>query len=419
MLDQIIENIIQKIRKEVVQPGMEDIPLTYLFTRNIPESIKHFFDQEVELWIREEYEKFTNSERFNYDLPEVQMLLDKIFDTLKQTATFSLNQFNLLLERAIKLQANFLIRPQKTLTQFLFKDAPVITTIQVHDMLKYFNEFTYYHKALTDFFNIKYLREISFKQFQEVIAAIDRQMFTKSPVATAMHVVEVINNFINEGRMQPSDKISTHIILMAFEDRQLDDFSMVVKKEINKGVTSLSLKELEKLLKNSLGGSAAVTPLETAANSLAVDEIEVVEAEIPATETEEPKDAYEEEMDEREAVAQPKEKSTNTAAEQLASIVAEKIKADQLADLNNMIGRWQRRKFIKKLFRKNEKEYESFIQLLNRTPTWKEASNVIDSYFYENGLNPYAKESLEFTDLVYTRFFPKDDTFQKKENSHF
>ncbi|MCB0265108.1 MAG: hypothetical protein KDH98_18325, partial [Calditrichaeota bacterium] len=99
MLDQIIENIIQKIRKEVVQPGMGDIPLTYIFTRNIPDSIKHFFDQEVELWIREESEKFSASERFDYDVPEVQMLLDKIFDTLKQTATFNLNQFNLLLER--------------------------------------------------------------------------------------------------------------------------------------------------------------------------------------------------------------------------------------------------------------------------------------------------------------------------------
>jgi hypothetical protein len=418
MLDQIIENIIQKIRKEVVQPGMNDIPLTYLFTRNIPESIKHFFDQEVELWIREEYDKFTNSERFNYDLPEVQMLLDKIFDTLKQTATFSINQFNLLLERAIKLQANFLIRPQKTLTQFLFKDAPVITTIQVHDMLKYFNEFNYYHKALTDFFNIKYLREISFNQFQEVIAAIDRQMFTKSPVATAMHVVKVINKFINEGRLQPSDKISTHIVLMAFEDRHLDDFAAVVKREIERGVTAVTLSELERMLKDSLEVPAApVTPLETAAKTLAVEEIEVVEAEIPVTEPDEPEDAYEEEIEAAEAQAEVQ--STNTAAEQLANIVAEKIKADHLADLNDMIGRWQRRKFIKKIFRKDESEYESFIRLLNRTPTWKEASNVIDSYFYENGLNPYAKESLEFTDLVYTRYFPKDDTFQKKESSHF
>ena len=123
MLDQIIDNIIQKIRAEVVQKGMNDIPLTYIFTRNIPDSIKHFFDQEVEIWIREERDKFGSSERFDYEMPEVQMLIDKVFDILKQTATFHINQFNRLLERAIKLQANYLIRPHQTLTQFLFKDS--------------------------------------------------------------------------------------------------------------------------------------------------------------------------------------------------------------------------------------------------------------------------------------------------------
>ena len=172
MLDQIIDNIIQKIRQEVVQQGMDDIPLMYILTRNIPHSVKHFFDQEVEIWIREESEKISSSERFDYEMPEVQMLMDKIFDTLKQTATFHINQFNRLLERAIKLQANYLIRPHQTLTQFLFKDSSVITTIEIYDMLKYFDKFQYYKDALTDYFNLKYLREISQNQFEELILSL-------------------------------------------------------------------------------------------------------------------------------------------------------------------------------------------------------------------------------------------------------
>ena len=95
MLDQTIENIKQKIRKEIIQPGMDNIPLNYILTRNIPEAIKHFFNQEVEIWLRDEAEKFSSSDRFDYDTPEIQMLVDQIFDNLKQTATFSMNKFNL------------------------------------------------------------------------------------------------------------------------------------------------------------------------------------------------------------------------------------------------------------------------------------------------------------------------------------
>ena len=43
MLDQVIDNIIAKIHKEVVTPQMDQIPLNYLMTRNIPNSVKHFF----------------------------------------------------------------------------------------------------------------------------------------------------------------------------------------------------------------------------------------------------------------------------------------------------------------------------------------------------------------------------------------
>ncbi|MFQ5585161.1 MAG: hypothetical protein ACE5GL_12065, partial [Calditrichia bacterium] len=115
MLDQIIENINEKIRKEVLTPGIESISLNYIMSRNIPEFIKHFFNQEVEIWLREEGDKFTAGERFSYDAPEIQMYIDKILDLLKQTATFSVNQFNRLLERSVKLEASYLIRPHQTL----------------------------------------------------------------------------------------------------------------------------------------------------------------------------------------------------------------------------------------------------------------------------------------------------------------
>jgi len=154
MLENIVDVLIKKVKDAVVSDAnMQEIPLAYLMTREIPESVKHFFDQEVELWLREEEEKFASNDRFDYDMPEVRMLIDRIFDNLKQNARFDLNKFNQLLERAVKLEMNYLIEPHRTLTQFIFKDSPIVSTMDVYDTLKYFFRYEYYKDAISDYFN--------------------------------------------------------------------------------------------------------------------------------------------------------------------------------------------------------------------------------------------------------------------------
>ena len=178
MLENIVDVLIKRVKELVVtDPNMKNIPLAYLMTRSIPDSVKHFFDQEVELWIREEEEKFTSNERFDYDMPEVRMNIDKIFDVLKQNANFHITKFNQLLERALKLEMNYLIEPQRTLTQFIFKDSPIVSTMEVYDTLKYFFRYNYYKDAISDYFNTKYLHEISQDQFKDLMEQIDEKIF--------------------------------------------------------------------------------------------------------------------------------------------------------------------------------------------------------------------------------------------------
>ena len=58
MLENMVESMIKRIKDEVVSdPNMNEVPLAYLMTKEIPDSVKHFLDQEVELWIREEEEE--------------------------------------------------------------------------------------------------------------------------------------------------------------------------------------------------------------------------------------------------------------------------------------------------------------------------------------------------------------------------
>ncbi len=516
MLDEIIDVFIDRIRKKVLaNEKMTSVPLAYLMTLDIPQSIKHFFDQEVELWIREEEEKFTSSDRFNYDLPEIRVLIDQIFDLLKQTAQFNLPKFNQLLERAVKLQMNFVIEPHRTLTQFLFKDRPVISTIEVYDTLKYFFQFEYYKEAISEYFNTKYLKTISQDQFVELLNKIDEKVFGENRVEMTLKALKTIMNFLSEAQGTKVTSLPVNVLYAALRDRNLTDLVEKIEKaqkeiQLNElsfdmiesilfgrlnqpedapaekvefdAIESLEEEEIEVPVDDiDVGETSAEIPIEEAPEEEELEEEEeeyeeealtlegeeeMPEGEIPLEEEEapeevkagpeyqpqEPVSTYREEPpeinEEQEAAieAEPEAETTrkevqepqseieesyeepveeepkvSRVAEDLAEHLARQIASEgPLEDLHNMIKGRTRKKIIKKLFKKNEQAFNEFIDKLNEIKTWKEASHFIDDTFYEMNINPYSKEAIMFSDIVYMRYFPKDKYMdQHLEDDHF
>lgn len=484
MLENIVDALINRVRDEVVQDeNMTNIPLGYLGTRNIPDSVKHFFDQEVEIWIREEEEKFSATDKFDYDMPEVRMLIDKIFDVLKQNANFHITKFNQLLERAVKLEMNYLISPHRTLTQFIFKNSQIVSTMEVYDTFKYFFRYEYYKIAISDYFNTKYMREISQDQFKDLMDQIDNKAFSENKFEMALKTVKAIVGFVGEAIEEQVDVISLEVLKVAFEDRNLSDYSQLIEDLQNSGQNEITLSDLENLLREGSAGKpveTAVAPesksiieeledIEESKPSVEVEGIDLKEMEVvPETDLDEEieEDEEEEELEEETATTglkfhddeeievtpeaetdldqeepaeepveetevlpekpvvetppapqPPKPAKSGAVADELANFVASKIKSDSpLEDINNFITGKNRKRIIKKLYKRKEDHFIKFISLLNEQTNWKEASVVIDEEFYQKGINPYSKEALLFSDLIYMRFFPKDKYVGEQSN---
>jgi len=435
MEEEILDIFIKRIEQKVItDEKMTVIPLAYLMTRDIPDSVKHFFDQEVELWIREEEEKFTSNERFDYDMPEVRMLIDQIFDRLKQNATFSRSKFHQLLERAVKLEMNYLIEPHRTLTQFLFKDSPRISTMEVYDTLKYFFRYEYYKNAISDYFNMKYLREISQDQFVDLINQIDEKAFAENRLETTLKTIKTIMDFLSEVLEKEVNTLKVSMLHAAFRDRNLEEYSALAKRVMDEtSISELSFADIEKMLRDGIIpgieetvkepteviGFEKIESIEESKPEVALEEIELQETTVAEMEEEEePEEEFEEEVEEEvetePEVAEEEEiveqvPVSGRVADDLADHVARQISSDSpLQDLHEMVKGRVRRKAIKKLFKKNESDFKAFIDELNTLGTWKEASRVIDEVFYERGINPYSKEAIALSDIIYLRFFPKD-----------
>ena len=432
MLESIVTQKIKKIAEMVIQPGMNEVPLAYLSTLDMPESVKHFFDQEVETWLAEEDIRLGTSERFDFENPEVRMLIDQIMDVLKQYGGFDQPTFHRILERAIKLELNYLIKPHQTLTQFIFKEGPKVTTIEVYNTLKYFFRLTYYKDALTDYFNQKYMQEITEPQFKELISEIDKRAFEANPVEFILKTLKAIIEFSNEGNEEQINTLTSQILISALEDRNFSDYAALVTRAESQGLEAFTLEQLEKMFSSGKTPSEdkeeaaqvvqeeketvvmEMTSIEEEKPAVEVSDIDVSEvvAPEPVIEEEEEEEDYEEEEEEEEVVTEeaPKEPvPVGGASTQLADQLAGQITgAGPLEELSSMISRRERRTFLKKLFKKDDAGYTDFIDEINSYNSWKDASIAIDDEFYQRQINPYSKEAISFSDICYRRFFPKD-----------
>ena len=408
MIDQVVDKYIDRIKNDVLNDQMRDVPLAYLMQKEIPKSIQHYFDQEVENWIIEEESKFESSDRFDYDTPEVRMKIDQIFDILKNTATFSMNKFNQLLERAIKLEKDFTIRPHWTMTNFIFKENDTVRTKEVNDTLRYFFVHDHYKEKLTEYFNLKYMQEINLEQFKVLIKEIDEKLFSSNPTDEAKKMLETIAHFISDADVDVK-VIPLDLIIMSFKDRKLDDLAKNFEQLVASGKSEVTLAEAIEFVEKGVD-----EPVEAEeAKEVKLDDIDVSDVAVQKEEEiEEDEDEEEEDEDEAEIEAEPAAVSSDDgydAGSALADVVKSNVSTGQpLDDLPTMINKSMRKKFIKKLFKKNEAAYTQLIDTLNSMSDWKEASVLIEDEFYNYEVNPYAKEALAFSDICYTRFFPND-----------
>ncbi len=439
-----IDNITLNLDKKIL--GREpSISLQDLKKRDIPSFIKNYFDRESEKWIREESSMFLSSGRFNYDMPEVRKKFDELYEILKNTAIFHRAKLHRVLEQAVKLQSNFLIQPERTMVQFIYRDDDVITPAEVMDSMKYFLDYEYYYKALEQYFKSNTMETISRAKFKNFIQQLDEKALSQNKTASAANVAAVIVGYLNLGRDKQSDMIDTEILVNAYQDRNLPEYVNAMKNAQSKKKDQISAGQLEAMFKSFLEtgdvepkAAAKPAPVKEAVAkyeekkevvstkdlSSLISQIEEFKEE--ETETASVDSFFEEEEDEdivlppqppmpevkkevKPAVEEkkPAEAGVSTA-DQLADHMARQIgQAEVLVDLNLLIEDKDKKVYIKKVFKKKDTEFFALITELNAVRSWKDANNIIEDAFYRLEVNPYQSEAIALTDAIYSRYFPK------------
>jgi hypothetical protein len=93
-------------------------------------------------------------------------------------------------------------------------------------------------------------------------------------------------------------------------------------------------------------------------------------------------------------------------AEPEPSVPVEQVIAE-FGDLGQQISDSDKKKYVKKLFQKNDEAFSRALVVLNGKPSWREASEYIDELFIKFDVDMYSRLAVKFTDDIYKRYAKK------------
>jgi hypothetical protein len=151
----------------------------------------------------------------------------------------------------------------------------------------------------------------------------------------------------------------------------------------------------------SLENEDQLKPAEELLGELDLDLDDFDEKETPQSSRHNDIPVVEDETPPQSSVREDQSAEDNAPSRPLEEVIAE------FGDLSQLIPAGEKKKYVKKLFQKDEESFNSAIKTLNGKATWREASEYIDELFIKHDVDMYSRLAVKFTDDVYKRYLNK------------
>lgn len=222
MFEREINALIQQIGREVLR-DRSTISLTdILHHEAIPARLKPFFETEVQWWLYNERLGRGANKRFDFEAPELASLLNYLEQVQMRHARFEREEFQSVLDSAVKLTFNYLCRPQTTLRWYIFRGQPTKPLREVMLRFGAFSDYGYFFTVFSEWVDRKCAERpgfdaISSVEFERVTRRIDDQILLSCTVEDLLGIMTPLFEFIGaDGRSIPIDAL-----IIFFDDKNI------------------------------------------------------------------------------------------------------------------------------------------------------------------------------------------------------
>ncbi len=383
------------------------------------------------------------SSNLKYDAAIVTQQVERLVTELQKQLSFEAAEVSGFLKDALIARVRFLVTPVQASENAIFQGHSSRAVPEIVRHLRGLGKYRYYADALEKYAVSKNIRFLSRGQFQLLMAEINNSLFSRDGLDNILKASALIIKEINALRGLTTENVPIDLLIVAFEDRGLNDFALALSVEKELGNSDIDLYSLRQVLNRFqiLRLKKGVVPEDENAaptgvtGQLIADAVREEESgeeinihAILAKNKREDTDSQKRAILERGVSDQTgddvelaelkpsdvtgqfvKEELVDGFREDTSAIkLADLVETDKLLLLDSLITDKDRKLMVKGIFSDQEKKLDELIHQINRAKTWKEAIAILDDCLSANEIDPYQKEAVRLSDLVYMRYYPPE-----------
>jgi hypothetical protein len=461
MFETIIESVLAQLQLKI-NPSQSRWSYFELTHKNSDEVIRKIFMLRYEEIFKVERTRILSSgedSKVQYNADSVIKSVDLLVDELKKNFFIPKSDIEKIIKDTLLVKLEYIIMPLATIEKLLYRDTSARSVTDIVIKFREFEKFRYYPDALEKYAHAKNITHLTKGQLRLLIAEINQSLFGQGNLDNVLKLCGLIMKEINDLQGRDTNSIGTDLLMKAFVDRSLRDFEVALNIEKELGSEQINIYGLRQVLNrfNILKEKKAVPAYESAKPDVEMPATEkkkdttdvIIEKVLKNDESGElidinqiiAKKTKKEPTDQLKAPTVSEMPKSNTEAvrkpimtpkiEKASDVTGEFIKeelvegfsddtsaiklsalkeSDQLVLLQTLITPKDEKIFMNAVFQNDTKDYHEFISSINRTKTWKEAIAVLDETLAAAKVDPYCKEAIRLSDIVYTRYYPPETT---------
>jgi len=377
--------------------------------------------------------------RFELEDNELHAQLRRLRDLLAERLVFDKNELRAAVAFVVRLNFDLITRPAAALESLLYRRSSSRQKTDIAVILEGFED-DHPFVACAQRFLMEYPDgPVTQEAFVALCRRAEREVYRVRPVPAVIADLQAYQKFCAAIGPAAAFRISHQTVLRMLRERSLHHLAENAASELSEQ-ESWSPPEIASILERCEADlelrAQLIEPTipppeaELEASAIEKDEVEIKPAAVqPAPEMETaainqaeifPPPAAEEfqevdlkailEVEEAASTPLPKVVYNHHEDDEPQLIEHAKIEAQPpgpYPSMTKLIDEKSRQALIKKVFQKDLDAYLAFIERLEELQTWKQAKAFLDGEFKKRRVNPYSKEAVQLSDVVFGRYFVK------------
>jgi len=221
-----------------------------LSSLNLHPAIIQYISAEIDYLIFEDRQKLLKNSAFDYSGEKIDHYFNLISDELKSKKRFSVEYIDKLLLHSISFTIHHLVKPNWSLTKFIFENEEHKTLTEINQILNYTYYYGFLKKILLSYLKEKRIISININEFGQLLQKIDL-IAIKSYLPNLIEIaINAMSSFFNIGTLK-KDTIPLEAVAIFLRDKNLKNHLDILNSRfIPESKQNVEVKEIKELLEN-------------------------------------------------------------------------------------------------------------------------------------------------------------------------